>query len=216
MLKNSYTIPCYENLPVEQQELIHKNSRIVDFEARECVFKQGSFAVNIYIIIKGYCKLTFQSGEKKRILYIPKHNDLIGKDYLLKGNYPYSMQTLTNTKFLIIPKAFFNRICSSNPEYNLKITQLFESKLIEEMKWMINLNFKNVEGAVAMFVLKYCNKDYQGIDLSRTEIADLIGYSRESIIHTLKNFVSENLLETKGKKIQIRDVKKIIEIIKYS
>lgn len=211
-----FSIPCYENLILEEQQLFYENCRIVDFESREAVFKQGSFAVNIYIIIEGYSKLTYQSGEKKRIIYIPKKGDIIGKDYLSKAHYPYSLHALTKTKFLVIPKTFLNEICNTNLIFNLKLTQLFESKLIEEMQWIIHLGFKNVEGSVAMFLLKFCNKEYKGIDLSRAEIAELIGYSRENIIHTLKKFVAEKLIETKGKDIKINNIKKLKEIIKYS
>jgi CRP-like cAMP-binding protein len=95
------------------------------------------------------------------------------------------------------------------------MTNLIESKMMKTMEWLVNLSFKNVEGAVAMYVLKFCHKNFKGVYLSRTEIAEVIGYSRESIIHTLTKFEKEKLIKTKGKDIIINNLKKLEEIIKY-
>ncbi|MGM5631979.1 Crp/Fnr family transcriptional regulator [Apibacter raozihei] len=209
-------IPFYDILTEQEQICFIENCSVVDFDCREAVFKQGSFAVNIYIILEGYCKLTFQTNEKKRIVFIPHKGEMIGKDYMVKTHYPYSVHTLTKTKLMIIPKTFLNDICLRNPDFYVKLTQMSESNMLKTMEWMINLGFKNIEGAVAMFLMKFCNTEYRNIDLSRTEIAEVIGYSRESVIHTLKKFVSENLISTKGKEIHVIDREKLEEIIKYS
>ena len=159
------TIPFYTMLTEEEKIFLSQNCSIVDFDSREALFKQGSFAANIYFVVEGYCK--------------------------------------------------FKKICEMNTSFYLKISNKLEFKMRETMDWLINLSFKNVEGAMAMFILKFCNKNYKGIYLSRAEIAEVIGYSRESIIHTLTKFENEKLIKTKGKDIIIKDLDKLEEIIKY-
>ncbi|MCO6565226.1 MAG: Crp/Fnr family transcriptional regulator [Apibacter sp.] len=208
-------IPFYAILTEDEKMFLSQNCSIVDFDSREALFKQGSFAANIYFVLEGYCKMTYQSGNKKKIVYIAREGEIIGKDYILMEHYPYSTHSLTNSKLMVIPKNLFREICELNNSFYLKISNKLELKLQETMEWLINLSFKNVEGAVAMFILKFCNKNFKDIGLSRTEIAEIIGYSRESIIHTLTKFEREKLIKTKGKNIIIKDIEKLKEIIKY-
>jgi CRP/FNR family transcriptional regulator, polysaccharide utilization system transcription regulator len=208
-------IPFYTILTEDEKMFLSQNCSIVDFDSREALFKQGSFAANIYFVLEGYCKMTYQSGNKKKIVYIAREGEIIGKDYILMEHYPYSTHSLTTSKLMVIPKNLFREICELNNSFYLKISNKLELKLQETMEWLINLSFKNVEGAVAMFILKFCNKNFKDIGLSRTEIAEIIGYSRESIIHTLTKFEREKLIKTKGKNIIIKDIEKLKEIIKY-
>ncbi|CVK15960.1 cAMP-binding domain of CRP or a regulatory subunit of cAMP-dependent protein kinases [Apibacter mensalis] len=208
-------IPFYTILTEEEKMFLSQNCSIVDFDSREALFKQGSFAANIYFVLEGYCKMTYQSGNKKKIVYIAREGEIIGKDYILMEHYPYSTHSLTTSKLMVIPKNLFRKICELNNSFYLKISNKLELKLQETMEWLINLSFKNVEGAMAMFILKFCNKNFKDIGLSRTEIAEIIGYSRESIIHTLTKFEREKLIKTKGKNIIIKDIEKLKEIIKY-
>ena len=209
------TIPFYTMLTEEEKIFLSQNCSIVDFDSREALFKQGSFAANIYFVVEGYCKLTYQLGNKKKIVYIARKGEIIGKDYILMEHYPYSTHSLIDSKLMVFPKNLFKKICEMNTSFYLKISNKLEFKMRETMDWLINLSFKNVEGAMAMFILKFCNKNYKGIYLSRAEIAEVIGYSRESIIHTLTKFENEKLIKTKGKDIIIKDLDKLEEIIKY-
>jgi CRP/FNR family transcriptional regulator, polysaccharide utilization system transcription regulator len=209
------TIPFYIVLTEEEKMLLSQNCSVVDFDSKEALFKQGSFAANIYFVLEGYCKMTYQYGNKKKIVNIARKGEIIGKDYILMEHYPYSTHSLTTSKLMVIPKNLFREICELNNLFYLKISNKLELKLQETLEWLINLSFKNVEGAVAMFILKFCNKNFEGISLSRTEIAEIVGYSRESIIHTLTKFEHEKLIKTKGKKITSKDNEKLEEIIKY-
>ncbi|MDR2122432.1 MAG: Crp/Fnr family transcriptional regulator [Flavobacteriaceae bacterium] len=215
MEKYITTVPFYDLLTEEEKVFLEKNCSIVDFDDREAIFKQGSFAVNTYIILEGYCKLTYQCGDKKKIIFILRQGEIIGRDYLLFEHYPYSAHTLTPSRLMVIPKTFLKSICEANSQFHIKLTNRLENKMIDAMRWMIDLSFKNVEGAVAMFILKFCTTDFEGIDLSRTEIAEVVGYSRESIIHTLTKFEKENLIKNKGKNITIKDLEKLENITKY-
>ncbi len=217
MEKRIYNVPFYELLTEEERELLINNCTIVDFDSREAIFKQGSFALNSYIILDGSCKLTFQSGDKKRLTSILHKGQMIGKDYALFDNYPCSAHTLAKSTLMIIPKTLLSEICKTNSLFYIKLANRLELRMINSLTWLVTLSFKNVEGALAMFLLKYYNDEkYEGIELTRTEIAEAIGYSRESIIHTLKKFVKEKLIETKGKNILIKNHNKLKEIIKYS
>jgi CRP-like cAMP-binding protein len=53
------------------------------------------------------------------------------------------------------------------------------------------------------------------INLSREDLASLVGTARENILRVLKDFKEEGILETKGRKIIITDVSKLLKIANY-
>ena len=50
------------------------------------------------------------------------------------------------------------------------------------------------------------------INMSRMDLASLVGTARENIVRILKDFKKEGVLETKGRKIIITDMHKLIAI----
>ena len=53
------------------------------------------------------------------------------------------------------------------------------------------------------------------IDMSRDDLASIVGTARENIVRALTEFKKEEILETKGRKIIVHDVMKLIEIADY-
>jgi CRP-like cAMP-binding protein len=53
------------------------------------------------------------------------------------------------------------------------------------------------------------------INLSREDLASFVGTARENILRVLKDFKEEGILETKGRKIIITDVSKLLKIANY-
>ena len=53
------------------------------------------------------------------------------------------------------------------------------------------------------------------INMSREDLASLVGTARENIVRILKDFKEKGVLETKGRKIIIKDVMKLLSITNY-
>jgi len=216
-MKEIASLLIFNTLTKEEKQLLMENCTVIDFEEREAVFKQGSFAVNSYYILEGLCKITYQEKTKKRIITVLHEDGFIGLDYALRDYYPYSFYALTHAKMLVIPISFLNSICENNCLFYKRLSGILIGYLTSTTKWMVDTSLKNVQGSVAMFLLKYyAEEDYQKINLSREEMSEIIGYSRENVIHTLKNFCKEKLIITSGKSIKILNKKKLEEIVKRS
>ncbi|MDR3272676.1 MAG: Crp/Fnr family transcriptional regulator [Flavobacteriaceae bacterium] len=210
-------LPIFKTLTNHEKQLLLENCTVVDFDKREAVFKQGSFAVNSYYILEGYCKVIYKSTTKKRMLAVLHQSEFIGKDYASKDYYPYSFYALTSAKMLVIPILFLNSLCESNFLFYKLLNERLENYLINNAKWLVDTSLKNVQGSVAMFLLKYySNEKYAGMPLSREEMSELIGYSRENVIHILKNFCAEKLISSIGKNIKILNKEKLEEIVRHS
>jgi CRP-like cAMP-binding protein len=53
------------------------------------------------------------------------------------------------------------------------------------------------------------------INMSRDDLASLVGTARENVIRVLSDFKDEGIVETKGRKIIVKDVNKLISIANY-
>jgi len=219
MIENHLKLPIFNTLSTEEKELLKKSCTVVNFDETEVLFKQGSFAVNCYLILDGICKVVYTNKGQKRIVKLLHANDIVGLDYIFTTeNYPYSVYTITKCETLVISPDFIKKMYLVNPVFALELSKRLNQTLSRTISWLINLDFKNIDGAVAMFLLAYYRKINKNktLCLTRIEISEIIGYSRESVIHTLKSFSGRGYIATKGKAITILEPEKLEEIIRLS
>jgi CRP-like cAMP-binding protein len=54
------------------------------------------------------------------------------------------------------------------------------------------------------------------INMSRDDLASLVGTARENVVRIISEFKEEGILETRGRKIIVNDVRRLIEVANYS
>ncbi|WP_431210081.1 helix-turn-helix domain-containing protein [Puia sp. P3] len=52
--------------------------------------------------------------------------------------------------------------------------------------------------------------------MSRDDLASLVGTARENVVRIISEFKEEGILATRGRKIIVNDVRRLIEVAKYS
>jgi CRP-like cAMP-binding protein len=53
------------------------------------------------------------------------------------------------------------------------------------------------------------------VNISREDLANLVGTVRENVVRILTEFKEDDILETKGRKIIIKDVNKLVQIANF-
>jgi CRP-like cAMP-binding protein len=80
---------------------------------------------------------------------------------------------------------------------------------------MTRLSQKNIDGALSILLLDFATI-YKSttfmLPVVRKELADMLGYSKESVINTLSKFNKEGILNVNDRKIEILDLKKLKQI----
>ncbi len=84
------------------------------------------------------------------------------------------------------------------------------------MFFMNHLSYRNkhINGALASFLLMYEDKKCLH-NLTRKEIGELIGYSRENVTKAFKSFIEDNLIEEENGFIKIIDKENLKRIGKF-
>lgn len=76
---------------------------------------------------------------------------------------------------------------------------------------------KNIDGSLSILLLEFSDiykSDSFVLPVKRDEMAQMLGYSKESVINTLSKFNKENIIIVQDKKITILDKNKLNNIAK--
>jgi CRP/FNR family transcriptional regulator len=80
----------------------------------------------------------------------------------------------------------------------------------------ISLAHKQVNGRVADILIYLSQKVYKSnsftLNLTRKELAEFAGCSKENVIHTLTRFEKDGILKSDNKRVEILNFKKLCEI----
>lgn len=207
---------------LSEHELIKLAGACISSSAKkgDVIFREGSVAVYIAYIKNGLVKetMTGPSG-KDQIFRILKRHSYIGMTSLL-GNkvYHYNYTALTELNICYIEQETFMSLMKANGEFSLTIMKsLCHDHLIASYK-LVNQSQKKIYGKVADAILYFSDfifekKSFE-LPLSRNEIANLIGTSRESVIRTLHSFQNERIIELRNNKFKILKYKDLQNISK--
>lgn len=192
--------------------VIHRN-----YKKGQSVFFEGDISDKLYIVNKGKIKIFKYTKEgKEQILYILSDGDFTGDLSLLKkGKLEFNAEALENTAVCTLTKENFDKILSDNPNIALKILEVVHDRVINLENLVQRLNTKDVESRVSDVLLSliknFGNETNEGtllqLPLSREEIGNYSGLTRETISRTLTSMQEEGIIELIGtKKIIIKNI----------
>ncbi len=174
---------------------------------KQVIFEEGKYAKNVYLVKSGKIKCVKVSDEgKELILDIVGEHDFLGYLPLLgSGIYDESAIVLEDAELISLAKEdFLNLIFSDIEVANILIKTIAKNVKEKEDKLVVmaygNLR-KRVAKTLSELDEKFKNSQSAGrLEIKRDELASYIGIATESLIRTLSDFKSENLIEiTEGR-----------------
>ncbi|WP_164977520.1 Crp/Fnr family transcriptional regulator [Ancylomarina salipaludis] len=210
--------PCFSSLSGRDVSMIINNSTILDFKKNEIIIKQGSFATHIYYVLSGLAKINIESdGRNNTIRMAPEYRFLGLSHAFFDKTYHISATAMETSKVLLIDIAVFKQLIKTNGSFAMGIIETMSKTSHRQVKRMVMYSNKNVEGSLATFLLHYSHMENSTtfkLPFSRKEIAETIGYSRESVIHTFSKFNKENIIRVDEKYVELLDIELLKQIKK--
>jgi len=202
--------PCFSSLSGRDVSLIINNSTTLDFKNHETIIKQGSFATHIYYVLGGLAKINIESdGRNNTIRMAPQFRFLGLSHAFFDKVYHISATAMEPTTILLIDIAVFKQLIKTNGSFAMGVIETMSMTSHRQVKRMIMYSNKNVEGSLATFLIHYAhmtNSNTFKLPFSRKEIAETIGYSRESVIHTFTKFNKEKIIRVEDKRVELLNV----------
>lgn len=186
------------------------NADLIVLKKNEFLFNTSSIPRFYFQIQEGEVKVfnTNKDG-KEHIHSIYSKDRGIGEVALLgEFSYPTSCSATKNSKIWRLAKKDFVKLLKTNPEILFEISKAISKKMYFKAVISTEISIENPEHRILTLIdyLKYTIYnigkpfDYK-VELSRQQIADLIGLRVETVIRTIKKLEAKKKIKLKNSKI---------------
>lgn len=206
-------VPIFENLNNEELLKIVNTINHKEYAKGDVVFTEGNVANTLFFINEGKIKLyKYTKDGKEQILHVLSEGDFFGELELIKpSKYGFNSKAIVDSKICTLTKDEMKEIMMKNPEIGIKVLEAVGERLSKVESLVQNLATNDVDSRMAYLLTDLMEKYGENIEknisielpLSREEMANFIGVTRETISRKLKKFEDEKLIKIVGTKIII-------------
>jgi len=201
--------PIFQFLSDEELELINQNRYEVSYKPGETIFKQYAPITHVISMNQGLAKIHVEgSDDKEFILRIVKPVEFIaGVGLFLDNKHHYSMTAIDKVCVCLIDSIVFKDILKNNSAFNEAYLFHIHYSIADSLKRMISRNQKNTRGRIAESILYLANEIYLSdtfnTHLSKVELAELAGVSRESAFKAIYELQTSSIVNMEGNTVRI-------------
>jgi CRP-like cAMP-binding protein len=186
----------------------------------ENIFEEGEIVNGIYCVKGGVCKLSKLSANgKDQIVKLVKPGELLGQRSMISDEPTnLSAVALEDMEICFIPRSEVMGMFDKNNQFSMNMMKTICGDLKESDDHMVSMSQKTVKERLAetlIYLLDTFGTNPDGslhIQLSREELAGMIGTATESCIRLLSDFNKLGLIELIGKKIVVKEIYKLKRI----
>ncbi len=207
----------FKSLSSIELELINNNRYEVSFRAGEMMFKQGTPSPHFLCLTTGLAKLYIEGYGKNLILSLVKPVEyILGPGIYVDNRHHYSASAVEDSTACLVDVNSFKQIMRSNPDFSDEFIRRISLMTIFNFEQFISLTQKQMNGRIAdaLFYLsdQIYGKNPFEMTISRQDLADLSGMSKESAIRILKEFKDESILSVHGNILHILNPQQLKKI----
>lgn len=209
---------CLNLLTDDEKKELVKNKTDIEFSAGETIVKRGVLVSSVLYITEGLVKIEMVNDNKLFTLGIIQPRCFIGIICCFAFNkHDFTATALEDSKVSFIDKEVFEKFIKTNGDFSLALIKHMSGVGNELFHRMSRLSQKNINGALAILLLEFAeiyNSKIFTLPVVRKELADMLGYSKESVINTLSKFNREGIINVSDRKVEILDILKLEQISK--
>lgn len=192
------------------------------FKKNEIIFKEDDYVNFVYFVISGKVKRVKTDSHGKEFLNdLHTKGEFFGYLNFLNGKsekHQRTAITLETSEIALIPKNNFQKLFKENGDLALLFIKTLSGNVLDKEDRLIQLAYASVRERVANVLInlkkeeKLNKSTVEILKISRDDLANVVGTSKESLIRTLSEFKKENLIETERAVIIILNKKALEKI----
>jgi len=196
-------------LTSHQLEGLTKHTNKAIFANNDLIIKQNSRSAQILLLTEGIAKMHMETRKGKYIIVkLCKGGNFLGIDEILNNKTNFcAYSAVTPVSVYYIDLRYFLQLLEDNHDFAKKIMIY----LTEENHFLISrlaaLTYKQLPGKLADILLYFSQEIFKNnsfnLPISRQELAEFSGTTKESLIRTLTEFKNDKLITVQGKNITI-------------
>lgn len=212
-------ISVFASLTEEHLRKIDSISITRNYAKGRIIIMEGEPGEAFFYIKSGMIKISKLSGDgREHILHILNEGHVFAEVTLFgQSPYPATAEVLEDAQIGMIKNSDLEALIVENPEISLQLIKYLNKRLVEAQNKVRNLALYDTYGRTAQALVKlaedYGRKTAQGIELdlgiSRQELANIVGTTRETVIRVLAAFKKEKSIDLDKSSIIIMNLDKI-------
>lgn len=214
-----YDVSMFNNLDDKFLGQLDGIKKILHVKKGNLVFKEGAIPKGLFCIRSGKVKLVQMGADgKDQIVQMLKSGDVLGHRAIFGNDVnSSSAEALEDTKICFFPRNLFYELVEQNGRLILKFANLLACELKEAEHKITTTAQQSVlvriSESLILLIEKYGihNTSHAlNIQISRADIANMAGTTRESATRSLSKLKSLGIIELSGKNILILDEKRLL------
>ncbi len=202
----------------DQKKNILANSNTVKYKNRDIIFKQNTRTSHLMFVTSGLVKI-FKESRNNKILSIRtlSEEQFVSLYSIFGGSiYQYSASSIDDSEILMIDYATFVSVVQENGNFAMAIIRQMGKDGLFMVERLMSLSNKQLPGRIAEVLLYFSEVIYNSTEydfpLTRQELAELAGTTKESFIRTINEFKHDKIIELEGRRVKIisMDIVKVL------
>ncbi len=193
--------------------------KVKNVKKKSEIYSEGDTPQAVFFVQSGEVKSVKSHPEGKELITsVFKQGDFFGfEDILQNSDYHESAVAFDDCEIISIPKQDFLTIIYSQPDISAAFISMLCRKVAEKKNQLINLAYSSIRQRTADALQKTSKvKGSPDLELSRDDLAKMVGTASESVIRVLSEFKSEGIIEVQGGRIKIVQPAKLEKVIRWN
>jgi CRP/FNR family transcriptional regulator len=208
-------LPFFYGVSEEDLSSIKKRLREKPFRKGEVLFFEGNACAGIFFVKSGWIKLyrTSDSGTVQSLEVLGPGEACTCNPGARDWICALTGQALTPCTVWFLPKEDYVKLVESSPEVSHLLNRIFAEKLQRAGSSIAELSSEDSRKRLAHLLLELLAKGGRkgstrgviSVPLTREELAEMIGTSRETVVRQLYELRREKLIDIQSRKIVVLD-----------
>jgi len=210
----------FKHLNSEHMNLLFLEEECELLKRGSVIYAEGDSARGCYFVYSGVLKV-FKTGleGKEQIIRFAKSGDIIGfRSALSQEPACTSSKVIEDAIVCFIPSHTLTQLIEKNPAFSIELIKMTCKELGDANSYITDIAQKSVRERLAEVLMQLmetfglAQDNTLQISLTREELANIVGTATESVIRLLSEFKNDGLIEIKGRKIKIVDVRALKKV----
>ena len=202
-------------------ELLIKSGRKENGKRGKLLFRQGTFPKGVIWLRHGKVKIYQETPSGQRqTLYIYTDGDLVGyRQVIADVVHPVSACLLEDSTFLQIPADAFRGLIRDLPLFGRNVLSMLAREFTVWMNRMTVFTQYPVRYRL-LLALMILHELYRSADegktvitMTRTELAEYVGASLETVVRALNKLKAQGLVQIRGREIRLTDISALMNMM---
>ncbi len=212
-------IPIFAHLSNEALEKITSITLEKKYRKGTIIFMEGDPGEAIFFIKSGKVKISKTSSDgRELILNIYGDGDVFAEVTIFNDvQYPATAEVIEDAVIGMIMNKELEELVKRNADLALQIIKILNKRLYMSQMKLKQMALSDTYVRTAQMIIKLAQEhgiEKNGVielklELSRQELANMIGTARETVSRALSQFKKEGSIDISGKKIIVKNMEKL-------